>query len=357
MPASPKGPWIQRFGIIVFTILAGLLFFWLLGFVVDDIGALQGPRLEDVEKRVLDPKLVARAKDIDKKGEALGIEIDALKARQALLRDSTNSSQETMNQLLDLQKQQMEKRVAPSAAEQSALAQSESLFLANQAHYQALNEDIAKRTEEQRSLETVRQDVRTRLDVQEEKAQQEYGRLERRHRLRVATLQLLFLVPILFVAAWLLLKWRTTMYAPLIYAAGLATLVKVILVIHENFPTRYFKYILLLVSLTLVVRVLVFLIQSVARPKSAALLKQYRDAYEHFLCPICEYPIRRGPLRYAFWTRRSIRKLASLSAAASPTDEPYVCPSCGTHLFETCAHCGNVRHALLPFCAHCGTEK
>lgn len=355
MPASPKGPWIQRFGIVVFTILAGLLFFWLLGFIVDDIGALEGPRLEDVEKRVLDPKLVAAGEALEKKSEALTAEIEALKGRQALLRDSTNSSQQTMNQLLDIQKQQMEKRVAPSAAEQSALAQSENLFLANQARYQALNEEIARRTEEQRALEAPKHDLATRLSAQHEKAQQEYEQLNRRHRLRIAALQLLFLVPILIVAAWLLLKWRTTLYAPLIYATGLATLIKVILVIHENFPTRYFKYILLLVSLVLVVRVLVFLIRAAAHPKTAALLKQYRDAYEHFLCPICEYPIRRGPLQYAFWTRRSIRKLAPATGVS--TDEPYVCPSCGTHLFETCTHCGAVRHALLPFCGHCGTEK
>lgn len=281
-------------------------------------------------------------------------EVDALRARQALLRDSTTSSQQTMNQLLDLQKQQMEKRVAPSSAEQSALAQSESLFLANQARYQALNEEIARRTEEQQSLEAARHDLATRLGVQREKAQQQYDELNRRHRLRVAALQLLFLVPILVIAAWLLLKWRTTLYAPPIYATGLATLIKVILVIHENFPTRYFKYILLLVSLALVVRVLVFLIRAAAHPKTAALLRQYRDAYEHFLCPICEYPIRRGPLQYAFWTRRSIRKIAALSAPS--VNEPYVCPSCGTPLFETCSHCSAVRHALLPYCEHCGTE-
>ena len=89
----------------------------------------------------------------------------------------------------------------------------------------------------------------------------------------------------------------------------------------------------------------------------AALLKQYREAYERFLCPICEYPIRRGPLKYSFWDRRSIRLLRPSDAAAFSPDEPYTCPTCGSRLFEVCSHCNAVRHSLLPFCDQCGQEK
>jgi hypothetical protein len=38
-------------------------------------------------------------------------------------------------------------------------------------------------------------------------------------------------------------------------------------------------------------------------------LSVYREAYERFFCPICEFPIRRGPLKYVFWSRRSIKNL------------------------------------------------
>jgi predicted RNA-binding Zn-ribbon protein involved in translation (DUF1610 family) len=86
------------------------------------------------------------------------------------------------------------------------------------------------------------------------------------------------------------------------------------------------------------------------------LLKQYREAYEHFFCPVCEYPIRRGPLRFLTWTRRSIRKLTPPPAAAD-TDAAYTCPACGSHLYEQCGQCRSVRHSLLPFCEKCGAEK
>ena len=86
----------------------------------------------------------------------------------------------------------------------------------------------------------------------------------------------------------------------------------------------------------------------IAFPKRDWLQKQYREAYEAFLCPACDYPIRRGPLKYLFWTRRSIRKLTIPDAAASPAEEPYTCPSCNTRLFEECTACHAIRHSLLP---------
>jgi predicted RNA-binding Zn-ribbon protein involved in translation (DUF1610 family) len=87
------------------------------------------------------------------------------------------------------------------------------------------------------------------------------------------------------------------------------------------------------------------------------LLKQHREAYEHFLCPACGYPIRRGPLRYLFWTRRSLRRLRLPTQPEAQVDEPYICPACGTVFFEECASCHSVRHALLPTCTKCGATR
>jgi predicted RNA-binding Zn-ribbon protein involved in translation (DUF1610 family) len=94
-----------------------------------------------------------------------------------------------------------------------------------------------------------------------------------------------------------------------------------------------------------------------AYPKPDWLLKQYREAYEHFLCPACNYPIRRGPLRYLFWTRRTLRRLRIPTQAGAQADEPYTCPACGTVLFEECPSCHAVRHALLPVCSKCGAAR
>jgi predicted RNA-binding Zn-ribbon protein involved in translation (DUF1610 family) len=129
------------------------------------------------------------------------------------------------------------------------------------------------------------------------------------------------------------------------------------MVIHEHFPTRYFKYILLGAALIVVIRVAVYLIESTTSPKLASLLKQYRDAYERFLCPICEYPIRRGPMKFSFWDRRTIRKREPVSVPVGFEEQPYACPACGTQLFDPCPRCNAHRPSLLPFCDYCGNER
>jgi predicted RNA-binding Zn-ribbon protein involved in translation (DUF1610 family) len=344
-------------GVILFTALTGILVFWLLGFVVDDLGEIKGPQQADVEKGVLDQKVVKQIEGIDKQIAAITAQLESQKSRQALLRDSTTNSQQTMNQLLDMQKLNIQNNVKPSTAEQNALAQSETLFIANQTQYQSLNQEIARHTEDEHTLEEQKQNLDSRLAGQRQIAAKQFEALDRQHHLRVAALQLLVLVPLLVFGVYLVLKWRNSIYAPLAYAFGVATLTKVIIVIHENFPTRYFKYVLLLFSLAVVVRVLIYLIRATASPKMAALLKQYREAYERFLCPICEFPIRRGPLKFSFWDRRSIRNLSRVGSITPEPDDAYACPSCGASLFERCTNCKGIRHALLPYCEHCGHEE
>ena len=126
---------------------------------------------------------------------------------------------------------------------------------------------------------------------------------------------------------------------------------------HEHFPRKYFKYVLIVVAIVVVARVLVYLLRVMAYPKMDYLLKQYREAYERFLCPVCGFPIRRGPLRYLFWTRSTVKKLQLAPEARMAPEETYVCPSCATRLFEECESCRKVRHSLLPACVHCAAEK
>jgi len=355
--ARAKGPWTHRFAVVFFSILLAAFFFWLLSFVVDDIGSLKGPDYEATEKRLLDQGLVSQAAMLDVKIAETNRRIADLESSQSLLRDSTTSSQRTMNQLLEMQKLSIQKNVTPTPAEQNALAESESTFLANQKRYQSLNEDIARLSDGKRALEASKREIDARLAEGRKGVDVEFARLARRHNFKVAALQLAFLMPIVLVCAYFFLRKRSGIYAPLIYAAASATIAQVILVMHEHFPSRYFKYIFIAAVIAVIVRILVSLIRAMAFPKADLLIKQYREAYERFLCPVCEYPIRRGSLKYRFWDRRSIRKLAQIEQPAAAKDEPYTCPACGTALYEECASCHGMRHSLLPYCETCGARK
>ncbi|MBI4324238.1 MAG: hypothetical protein HY674_03150 [Chloroflexi bacterium] len=352
-----KGPWLHRFMVLLFTLLLALLVSWLLGFFMRDIASLPAPAWSEVEKQFLDESLLKTKKELDQRLAETGRTIKDQQERQALLRDSAGSSQRTMGQLLDVQKLSLEKGVSLSEAEQKALSESKDLFLSNQKRYQVLNEDIARLKEEERSLQEQNRGLDAKLESQRAQARQEHSVLLRRHAFKIATLKLLVLVPLLAVAVLLFFKKRSSLYAPFIYASGAALLWRIGLVIHEQFPARLFKYILLLAALAVVAQLLIYLLRMMAFPKKEWLLKQYREAYEKFACPICGYPIRRGPLKYAFWTQRTIKKSVLPPAAGGESDEPYTCPSCGCKLFEKCEVCQAVRHSLLPACEKCGAEK
>jgi hypothetical protein len=352
-----KGPWTHRLLVYFFTVLFGLLIYWLLGFVMRDIETWPGPDYRESEKRLGDPKLTQEAATIQTQIDEAKRATESRQQRQKVLRDSTSNSEKTMNQLLELQKLTLQKGLTPSADEARALAESERLFLANQAKYQEMNDQIAALSEQMGELQNRERLVQERLTAQRPPIQEEFNRLQSRHQFTLAALKLAVLLPLLALAVWLFLKQRGSLYASLLYGFGLALLVKVGMVMHEYFPKRYFKYVLIVIAIILVTRILIYLLRAMAFPKPDWLLKQYREAYERHFCPACNHPIRRGPLKHLFWTRASLKKLRVPDGASAGADEPYTCPVCATPLFEECPACKHIRHSLLPACAHCGATK
>lgn len=352
-----RGPWIHRALVFVFSILFALLVYWLLGFMVRDIGTWPGPDYRDVQAQFVDPRLTEEQKQLQSQLEDVARSIESRRQRQAVLRDSTTNSERTMNQLTELQRLTLEKGLTPSAEETESLSRSQKLFLENQTRYQEINDQITSLNESRDSLQEQIRSVQQRMEERSPAVQSEYARLETRHQLKLAAIKLGVVSPLALFAGWLFIRKRTSLYAPLIYGFSLAVLVKVGAVMHEHFPRRYFKYVLILVAILMVARVLVYLLRAAAHPKLDYLLKQYREAYERFLCPVCGYPIRRGPLKYLFWTRSTVKRLHVPLEAQAGLEEAYVCPACSTRLFEECPGCHQIRHSLLPACSHCAAEK
>ncbi len=306
---------------------------------------------------LLDHSLVERKETLEKQIDHLDRKIANQSEEQRIVGDSSQNLQRTITQLIELQKLSIQKDITLSESEQKNLAVSLNHFLESQKEYQELNTNISQLMAEKRGMEDEKRDVDHRLNQQRKPAQEEYNRLNKRHRLKLAGLQLVILLPLLVAGAILIIKKRVSIYFPLFLAFGGTTLIKVTLVMHEYFPKRYFKYIVITVLLLAVARLLIHFIKVVAFPKARWLTKQYREAYERFLCPICEYPIRTGPRKFLFWTRRTVNKFVLPKDSPNDESESYACPACGTVLFEECSECHNIRHALLPHCQHCNAEK
>ena len=350
-----RGTWWQRFLIGAFSIALTLLFYWLLGFILQDIGQLSGPDWNQLEAERLDPELRNATERLNDQIAEVNRQIENEVRRQRLLRDSTASSQKTLSQLLELQRMSMQQETALPAEQQQAFVDSQRLFLDNQKKDQELSELLAVLYERLADLNNQQRESNEKLDQAREPVRLEFEQLERRHRLKVAAIKIAVLTPLLLVGGYLFGRYRSSPYAPMVYAFDLAVVAKTFLVMHEYFPAEYFRYILILSSLAVIGWLLARLLRLVAQPSRDARLKQYREAYEAFLCPICQYPIRRGPLRFMAWTPRSLRRASTPLTGVS--DEPYTCPSCATALYEKCGKCSATRHALLPACEHCGAAK
>ncbi|MDZ4859779.1 MAG: hypothetical protein SGI88_12430 [Candidatus Hydrogenedentes bacterium] len=354
--SRPRGSWSARLLIHLLTIALGVLVFWILGFLMSDLESIPGPDYTAILNRHLDQSLVAKRDALITQSADLDRKLANARDESQLVRDSSQNFQSTINQLLELQRQSIEKQVVQSEREKTDLSASLNHFLDSQKKYQELNQRITEMAAEKARVDEEKVSLDLALEAQSAPAQREYEDSFSAHRVRLAAYQLAILIPVLLVAGYFLVKRKGSIYYPLYLAVGGGTLVRVVLVIHEYFPARYFKYILIVALLIFVVRILLHVIRLVAHPKAETLMRQYREAYERFLCPTCDYPIRTGPRKWLYWTRRTVHKVLPVSSGPS-TEEPYTCPSCGSMLFEPCGACQRIRHALLPHCEHCGAAS
>ena len=357
-----RGTLGHRLGIGTLGVLLTLLLAWLLAFITRDIDRIAGPNYAEVEREHVSSEASARLGGLHERLGELEREIARQRERQVTLERSADNARTTMSQLLEIHRLQLEKEVEPSEAEQTALAESERQFLEAQATFQEANARIAELENERAEAQEAARTLGDSLVPAREAARRDYAALERAHRFKLAAAKLGVLLPLLAAAVWLVLARRESPYRVIWLALLVAAAWRVMLVIHEHFPSEVFKYIAIGTGLALVLAALVVLIRRLVRPPREVVLSQHREAYRRHLCPICAEPILRGPLRWARWSRKGpVRVVAAPEALpGAPHAEngrPYVCPSCGTTLFEPCERCGATRHSLLPFCEACGKES
>ena len=195
-----KGTWMHRFGIRFFTLVLAVLIFWVLGFLVDDIRGIRGPDYAEIERAHLDKDLLARRDALEAQIADVTRQIENETEKQRIVGDSSRNLQQTINQLLELQKLGMEKSVSFSDTEQANFAGSLSLFLDNQRRYQELSQAVSDLVERKQGLVRELGEAERQIERQRRPARDAYATLSQKHRLKLAFLQLAILVPILLAA-------------------------------------------------------------------------------------------------------------------------------------------------------------
>jgi chaperonin cofactor prefoldin len=351
-----KGSWGVRFFIVVLGITLGVLFFWLLTFIENDIGTMPGPQWNTVRRDFISREMDDNNQQLQKEVAALNRKIDSLQEQQRMLGNSTAILQSTISQLLSIQQQAVDSGEAFPAESAKTLRESQTAFLENQKQAQQYAQEISLLVQQRQQKEDALAAASETIKSLEDDAHKKFDNLMIKYRFKVAVLKLAFLVPVFLAVSFVFMKYRTTAYWALVWAAFLAAFIKIALVAHEYFPSEYFKYIALLVIIAIVIRILVYLIKLIISPKKDLLIKQYQQHYDRCVCPVCSKPIRTGPLRYIGALHKKARVLAG-QAEQAVQQEAYTCPSCGTKLYDKCGTCGEIRHTLLPYCEHCGAEK
>ena len=92
------------------------------------------------------------------------VRIDNEKENQRILKTGMDSSKETMDQLLELHRLALEKNVKPTLGQQDALAESQTLYLANQEQFQQANDQITVLTGQQRQLQRKIDEVTEKIE-------------------------------------------------------------------------------------------------------------------------------------------------------------------------------------------------
>lgn len=123
----PRGPWIHRAAIRLFTLVLAVLIFWLLGFFMQDIRSIRGPDYEQIEARHVDQALVARSEQLTREIAERSRQIDARSDEQRLAGDQARNIERTINQLIELRRLSIEKDVLLPEEEQAGLTDRKSV--------------------------------------------------------------------------------------------------------------------------------------------------------------------------------------------------------------------------------------
>lgn len=344
----------QKVGTFFLCALLTLLFIWLLDFLRNDVGDIEGPD-RDTFYAGLDQGPSELLKDLKRQEAEVTRQVRRKQGSQQDYKASMENARQVMTEIADLQRLSIEQGLAPPQSDVEALAAARSRFLTAQEQFESANVEVT-------ALNLQSYDLRDQIREQEivvvehrRPADEAVAAAYRAHRLKIAFFQLGIQLPLFLLAAWLVSTRKRSPYRPIYLAALVATFWEVGIIAWEHFPKEYFKYIASITAIAITLGFLRYILVNASKPPRELLLRRYRASYEKCRCPVCDFSVRRGSLRDAVWTRRG--PLAATTDASTTAEEhPYTCPSCGTTLFDNCSECQKIRHTLLPSCEHCGVQ-
>jgi len=328
--------------------LFSVLLIWLFSFLLADIDDIEGPQRHSIEALLLDQEMLQSEKEMLAQIAEHDGAIKRQTEIQSRLEESMANAGETLKQMTEFHRFRIEKGDKPTLAEEKTLSRAQTRFMDAQDSFQAANTTIGVLEADRHTVRVALETVQHGLAGQRKATAKEFNDLWQAHRRKIGAFKLAFIVPVLLLSAFFYRKHRKSLWKSILFAFLFASFWKVGVVMHEHFPSEFFKYIAIAAAIIIVFAFLVFLLKSSAKPDTSAKLKRYSDAYQRGLCAECAHP----------FAGKGIGKVKTNFGGEDgmSVDKNYNCPSCGTSLFHACEKCEGRRHSRLPHCVHCGAE-
>lgn len=330
---TTTAPFRVRAFLALLSVVLGMLFLWLIGFVLSDIDRRPRPVRSHFEAMHVDP---AVEEALEEAVQALARVENDLR-HQNTIRVNRQASRDSAKQTWDQVERSVsfstERDTEPSDALLSSRDEAIRLFMEAKTAYETANDRASELEEERFELESTRDSLARTLADQRRKALPEYEKAYSLFMNELAFYKLAFTVPLTLLSVVLASRKRNSVYRAIPLALAIASSLSLGRVMFDHFPREYFKYIAIFTALGVVLFLISKVVRSIHRPRPEVLLRSRREAYNKHLCAECSHPF--------------------------PSDHgsTYTCPACGTGLFDSCSSCSGSRHSLLPHCIHCGVAS
>ncbi|WP_025743329.1 zinc ribbon domain-containing protein [Aquimarina pacifica] len=224
---------------------------------------------------------------------------------------------------------------------------------------QEWKKELTKITDEIQLLNKDKSSIYKRIDTEKERAYKEREKAIRKYDLKVFLIRLLFILPILLLGIFFIIKFRKHKYWPLFLGFVLFSFYAFFFGLVPYLPS-YGGYIRSAVGIIISVLFGIYAINKIRafieqkkkelKVSTTERAKKVRTetaekALDNHMCPSCgkDFIIKK-------WDK-SVGKKNKTETYGIVTN---FCRFCGLELFKKCNNCDSENYAHLPFCANCG---
>ena len=230
---------------------------------------------------------------------------------------------------------------------------------------QEWEKELAVYNNEINVLYTKINDINVILNEESTRAYEEQYKAIRKYDLKVFLIRLLFILPILLIGIFFIVKFRKHKYWPLFLGFVLFSFYAFFFGLIPYLPS-YGGYIRYTVGIILSIAFGVYAINKIKafieRKKSElkvstterakkVVTETAEKALDNHMCPSCgkDFIVKR-------WDKSSSKKDKKQAATVGLDMVTNFCRFCGLELFKDCKNCGSENFAHLPFCSNCGDK-